>query len=390
MSKSFELFTIGIDENLQEVQLPRFHTLIAGATGTGKTQAIKKIINEMLKVIPDLKIIIFDLKETGRDWQNFGQDVPIYIKSSTDIRFLRDLIESSEGRKIDWFLYELNRAVENTQTWKDVLHNLETELEKVKQRYPKGSIREEKIGTLIIYMKALVEDLDRTTFINKIQLPYQINVIPLNKQSQAFKELAAYSYGTEIITNMRKILFIIDEASLLVPRSKGTGCKHILQRLFKAGREAELFGIVSDQEITAIDESIRRQCWNWILGMQTELGAQERTIKQIPGNTIKKEDISTLGVGWFYAVIRLPSQTTIKKFYLIPSGIDTETAKKLVTHEITIEQVMQDLSNNKTSETSSPQETKDLSIPTVNSSSKSLLQERLENIEKEVTQLEQS
>jgi len=342
MSKAFELFFVGLDEKCQEVYLPRFHTLVSGASGVGKTEAIRRIIIEMLKAIPDLKIVIFDVKETGRDWSNFGDDVPIFIKTATDPRFLRDLIETSEGRRIDWFFYELSRATENAKTWKDVLKNLEAELEIVKQRYPKGSIREEKIGTLVLYMKTLVEDIEHTKFTNNLELPYQINVVPLNKQTQAFKELAVYSYISEIL-NRNKFLVVIDEASLLAPRGRGTGCKRVIERLFKAGRQAELFGIVSDQEIVSIDESVRRQCWNWILGMQTELGAQKRTVEQLPIKDVKIEDIATLGVGWFFAVIRTPTETIVKKFYLIPEGVSIEDGKKVVNKELDVNIIMEKL-----------------------------------------------
>jgi len=340
MTKAFETFLIGLDEKEKAVFLPRFHTLVAGASGTGKTEADRKIIAEILKAIPDLKVVVFDVKETGRDWEGFGHDVPIYVKTATDVRFLRDLIETSEGRKIDWFLYELSIATEKAETWREVLANLERRLEETKKRYPKGSIREEKIGILILYMKALVKDLESVRISRELVLPHQINVVAVNRESQAFKELAVYSYVSEIL-DKQKYLVVIDEGSLLAPRERGTGCKRVIRRLFKAGRAAELYGIVSDQEITGIDESVRRQCWNWILGMQTEVAAQKRTADQIPGKSVKPDQIATLGVGWFYAVIRTPGKTEIKKFYLLPEGIPIETGKMLVRGELSIEEMME-------------------------------------------------
>jgi nucleoside-triphosphatase THEP1 len=81
MSKAFELVFVGLDEKCQEVYLPRFHTLVSGASGVGKTEAIRRIIVEMLKAIPDLKVVIFDVKETKRDWGNFGSGYLVKLKT---------------------------------------------------------------------------------------------------------------------------------------------------------------------------------------------------------------------------------------------------------------------------------------------------------------------
>jgi len=339
MSKAFELLEIGITEKGDPFCIPRYHTCITGATGTGKTEAARKIVSTLRTQIPDLKVLIFDVKSTGRDWQGYGKDVPIYVETATDSRFLRDLIETQERRKIDWFFYELHIACQTTRTWEDVLQNLTRRYRKYKD---KNQMKEEKLGTLIIYMEALISELSKGDITPNFDLSNPITVVPLNYREEAFKQLVVYSYLTAMKKRrVQKVLVVCDEMSSLAPSTSGTGCKRVIEQfLFKQGRAAELFGLAIDQEITGISPSVRRQCWNWILGMQTDTSAQERTAKEIPGHQITIDNIGTLGVGWWWAVVRTPSTTSIEKFYLIPEGVNVDTGKKVLSGETKIETVM--------------------------------------------------
>jgi len=339
MSKAFELLEIGITEKGEPFCIPRYHTCITGATGTGKTEAARKIVSTLRTQIPDLKVLIFDVKSTGRDWQGYGKDVPIYVETATDSRFLRDLIETQERRKIDWFFYELHIACQTTRTWEDVLQNLTRRYGKYKDR---NQMKEEKLGTLIIYMEALISELSKGDITPNFDLSNPITVVPLNYREEAFKQLVVYSYLTAMKKQrVQKVLVVCDEMSSLAPSTSGTGCKRVIEQfLFKQGRAAELFGLAIDQEITGISPSVRRQCWNWILGMQTDTSAQERTAKVIPGHQITIDNIGTLGVGWWWAVVRTPSSTSIEKFYLIPEGADIDTGKRILSGEMRIETVM--------------------------------------------------
>jgi len=368
MAKAFELLEIGVTEEGSPFYIPRFHTLIAGATGVGKTEAARKTISALRRLIPDLKILIFDVKSTGRDWEGYGVDVRAYVETATDSRFLRDLIETQEGRKIDWFFYELHIACQGAETWKDVLDSLRKRYNRYKDR---NQIKEEKLGTLIIFMEALVSELDKGEITSKFDLTNPITVVPINYREDAFKQLVVYSYLTAMRRNrITKVIVVCDEMSSLAPSLSGTGCRRIIEQyLFKQGRAAEVFGLAIDQEITGISPSVRRQCWNWVLGMQTDTTAQERTVKQVPGGRLTLDDISTLGVGWWWAVIRTPSSTDVQKFYLVPEGIDLNVGRKLVKSELKVEDVMAMLQNTR----GKPEDTD--------------LENRVQRLEREVYQL---
>lgn len=339
--KAFELIQVGLTKEGKPFSIPRFHTLIAAASGAGKTETARKIVSTLAKLIPELRVLIFDVKSTGRDWQGYGVDIPIYVETATDSRFLRDLIETQEKRKIDWFFYELHMACQGAATWEQVLANLRKRYCKYKDR---NQMKEEKLGTLMIYMEALVSELGKGEVTSTFDLSNRISVVPINYREDAFKHLVVFSYLTAIRKNqVRNVLVVCDEMSSLAPSQAGTGCKRVVEQLFKQGRAAENFGLAIDQEITGISPSVRRQCWNWILGMQTDVSAQERTISQIPGKKLNLDDISTLGVGWWWAVIRTPSSTEVEKFYLIPEGVDIEVGRKIVSGEIKVEDIMHGL-----------------------------------------------
>jgi predicted nucleic acid-binding Zn-ribbon protein len=342
MSKAFELLEVGLTTQGKPFYIPRFHTLIAAASGAGKTETGRKMVSALRALMPDLKVLIFDIKSTGRDWKGYGVDVPVYVETATDSRFLRDLIETQEKRKIDWFFYELHIACQATQTWDQVLANLRKRYNRYKD---KNQMKEEKLGTLIIYMEALVSELDKGEISSRFDLSNSVTVVPLNFREDAFKQLVVYSYLTAMRRNqVKRVLVVCDEMSSLAPSQAGTGCKRIVEQyLFKQGRAAEVFGVAIDQEITGISPSVRRQCWNWILGLQTDVSAQERTVNQIPGKKLALDDISTLGVGWWWAVIRTPSNTKVEKFYLIPEGVSQEIGEKIATGKMKVEEIMQDL-----------------------------------------------
>lgn len=340
-SKGFEPLEVGLTEKGDPFYIPRFNTLIAGSTGVGKTEAVRKIVSAVRRLIPDLHVLIFDVKATRRDWEGYGTDVPIYVETATDSRFLRDLIETQEGRKIDWFFYELHLACENAEIWDDVLANLRERYAKYKDR---NQMKEEKLGTLIIYMEALTEELRKGEYTTKFDLSNPISVVPINFRGDAFQQLVVYSYLQAMKKHrVKRVLVVIDEMSNLAPSKRGTGCRRIIEQyLYKQGRAAEVFGLAIDQEIVGISTAVRRQCWNWILGMQTETGAQKRTISQIPGGKkLAIDDIATLGVGWWWAVIRKPGSTEIEKFYLVPEGISVEIGRQVINGEMEVEEMME-------------------------------------------------
>lgn len=339
---TFEMFQIGIDEEEKEVLIPLIHLLIAGATGTGKTEGIRKFIAALQEIVPDLKVLIFDAKSTGRDWEGFGKDVKPYVKMSTDTRFLRDLIETSEERKIDFYLYELDNATKDAKTWYDVLENLKKRHAYFKQR--KHSLKEEKLGVLIIYMKALIKGYESMETSDKFDLSAPITVVPINRAEDAFQQLVVYTYHKEIRRRrIKHILVVHDEMHKFAPSKRGTGCRRIVEEFFQEGRAAGNFGVASDQEIVGISSTVRSQCWTWILGMQPDERKAKRVVDHLPAKVGTSEDVMTLGVGWFFGVIRTPSKTEVRKFYLIPEGISIETAHKLVRGEMKVEQVMKQL-----------------------------------------------
>ena len=341
---TFQKFTIGLDEEEKQVLIPLIHTLVAGTTGVGKTEADRKIIQALRTAIPDLKVLIFDSKSTGRDWEDFGNDVKPFVKMSTDTRFLRDLIETSEERKIDFYLYELDQAAQGAKTWYDVLHNLEKRHAHFKEKH--RELKEEKLGVLLIYMRGLIQGFESMKTSDKFDLSAPITVVPINYAEEAFQQLVVYTYHKEIKKRrLKHILVVHDEMHKFAPSKRGTGCRRVVEEYYQEGRAAGNFGIASDQEIVGISPTVRSQCWNWILGMQTDKAKAKRVIEHLPTGKVSIDAVMTLGVGWFFVVIRTPTETTVKKFYLLPDGITIELGKKVIRGTLSVEEIMKKLSN---------------------------------------------
>jgi len=112
-----------------------------------------------------------------------------------------------------------------------------------------------------------------------------------------------------------------------------TPVKWVAQQFIRKGAAIGNYMFLDSQDIAGIDKTPLRQCDNWLMGRMKEAHEVERILKQLLGMKIKAEEIQTLPVGHFYAVVG----NQVKKVYVLPSGVPEEAginvAKGLITPE---------------------------------------------------------
>ena len=112
----------------KEVWIPIFHMLIAGQTQkSGKTSTLKMLAHQV--VLKGYKVLIFDSKANMQEFNNFGQEIPICLRETTDSLTLLGLLESVFTRRLPaQYLATLSRITQNADTFKKVLENAEGRL----------------------------------------------------------------------------------------------------------------------------------------------------------------------------------------------------------------------------------------------------------------------
>jgi hypothetical protein len=120
-----------------------------------------------------------------------------------------------------------------------------------------------------------------------------------------------------------------------LPQFKMTPVKWVAQQFIRKGAAIGNYLWLDSQDIGGIDKTPLRQCDNWLMGRMKEAHEVERILKQLLGMKVKAEEIQTLPLGHFYAVIG----NEVKKVYVLPAGVPEDIGRKVSRGELTSEYV---------------------------------------------------
>lgn len=332
---------LGKNENNQAFMLNlktlNKHGVISGATGTGKTTTVKKILeiadNENIKTIAidvkgDLSSILNDNKGDLLDFKGSeGKKISVDLEKLglNALSYLLDLNDTQRSIIATCLLFakDNNYKIQTLNDFINVLQHLENKADTLSLKY--GRISKTSINTIIRKLNLLKYNDYENVFLNErynfnvnqiLKQDHNINILnakEIIKDKNIYASLIVYMLQ-EIYDNLSevgdiekpKLLFFIDEAHILFNANK-----HLISdiiQMVKLIRSKGVGIVFISQTIADIDNDILNQ-----LGLKIQHAlrlitpfdySQARNVARTLSNTTKKnvidqtiEDIKALEIG---------------------------------------------------------------------------------------------
>jgi hypothetical protein len=312
----------------EPVHLPLHHLAIFGMTQlSGKTTTLEALISRS-----GLKAIAFITKRGEAGFTKFNLISP-YYKPRADWQFVEGLVNVALGEKVKyepgmrWAIIKVSKGAKNLR---DVKAKAEEMLEKAKRDFQKQLFEK-----LITYLEIVVPELERWSFSDRLELSEGVNVMDLSGMRLETQHLVIASTIEYAFQNLDHVVVIVPEAWETLPQFKMTPVKWVAQQFIRKGAAIGNYLWLDSQDIGGIDKTPLRQCDNWLMGRMKEAHEVERILKQLLGMKVRAEEIQTLPLGHFYAVIG----NEVKKVYVLPVGVPEEVGRKVALGELTPEYV---------------------------------------------------
>jgi hypothetical protein len=302
----------------EPVYLSLHHLAIFGMTLlSGKTTALEALITRA-----QLKAIAFITKRGEGGFTTFNLVTP-YYKPRADWQFIEGLVNVALGEKIK---YEpgMRSAVMKVCRGHKELKDIQLEARRL-SKVDKSSFMRSVYERLDAYLEIVIPELDKWVFTDSLTLTEGINVMDLSGMRLETQHIVIASTIAYAFANLDHVVVIIPEAWETIPQGKMTPVKWVAQQFIRKGAAIGNFLWLDSQDIGGIDKTPLRQCDNWLMGRMKEAHEVERILKQLLGAKVKAEDIQTLDLGNFYAVLG----NEVKKVYVLPSGVPEDVGAQV-------------------------------------------------------------
>ncbi len=308
------------------VRIPLHHLAIFGMTQlSGKTTTLEALITRS-----GLKAIAFITKR-GEAGFTRCHTVPPYYRPRADWQFVEGLVNVALGEKVKYepgMRWAIMKVCEGRKSLREVRRAAQEMARDTRREFVKSVF--EKLAT---YLEIVVPELEKWSFSGGLELMEGINVMDLSNMRLETQHLVIASTVEYIFQNLDHVVVIVPEAWETLPQSRMTPVKWVAQQFIRKGAAIGNYMFLDSQDIGGIDKTPLRQCDNWLMGRMKEAHEVERILKQLLGKKVKAEEIQTLPIGHFYAVVG----NQVKKVYVLPSGVPEEVginvAKGLITPE---------------------------------------------------------
>ena len=303
----------------EEVRIEPTHMVVTGVTNkSGKTTLLEGLASRA----KGLRFLVFKSK-SGE--QVFGEDIVArklkpFLQERSDWRYMKQLLESSEKQKLKFETWHILQAARDTKSIDGFYRNC-LDLARDARREMDKQIFE----VLGEYTKTLADELEHIEFTRTFPGLHQgINVMDLTGiedddiQSIIIRSTLEYALKKE-----KNLIIVIPELWKFSPQGRNNPVKEALQSLVRQGATKSVFIWADSQDMSGTDKIPLKQCYTWILGLQTEINEAEHTLEQI--NLRKKpeaHEVKSLGLGEFFLSTPKGSQ----KFYAWPRWMPREHA----------------------------------------------------------------
>lgn len=299
------------------VEIPVFHMLVTGQTRlSGKTTALKALARKA--AAQGFKILVLDTKTNQADYSDFGDEVPVCLRQTTDSLILMGLLESIFTRKITRYYSTLTEVTENAKTFVDVIKNAEALKAKTKVGFVKDACT-----SLIDLLKRLLIQTRRVQTTTDLQLPYKINHMTINDFDVQGQQLIAKTVFEEALHKYKKLIVILDEAYKFLPQKWSSACGRAAQDYVTQGGATELYLWMSTQFLATTSKDTMKTMAIKLLGTQDHDTECQHTVDLVPSDIarsqrVNKEFIMHLKLGHFVVV----TKEWVKVVYACPESAD--------------------------------------------------------------------
>ena len=337
---------IGDSTEGERVSIPVFHTGIYARSGMGKTTLIKDMIAQA--VAQGYRVLIFDSKATGTEFDGIGKDVPFYLEQSADPDVYRSLIEGvrvGEKGNMEYFrggFIEICEPEDRrpAKDFADIGRNLQAKLDdhkringRTRSMYREIQRDHNKLMEMLAQyhfdehpawlMEDIIEDIDRA-WAPILRMP--IHDLP----NLSLQGLVVRSVIEQVLKSCHDMVVVIDEAPNFVNQNQYNPAKLALQRLDAQGRSKKIFGWYTGQTLTGFDKKNMKNLEEWILGGEMERNERNAVYDTltgsdaIPGDTRPKKlaAIKNMKVREFFVMV--PGSTTL---VTVPKILQQEPGK---------------------------------------------------------------
>jgi hypothetical protein len=302
----------------EPVYLPLHHLAIFGMTQlSGKTCTLEALISRS-----GLRAIAFIVKRGEAGFTKYNLVTP-YYKPRADWQFVEGLVNVALGEKVKYepgMRYAIMKVCKGRKDLKEIQKAAIDLAHQTKREFMK-SVYEK----LAAYLDIVIPELERWIFTDKLELSEGVNVMDLSEMRTETQHLVIASTIEYVFQNLDHVVVIIPEAWETLPQTKMTPVKWVAQQFIRKGAAIGNYLWVDSQDIGSIDKAPLRQCDNWLMGRMKEAHEVERIMKQLLGMKVPAEEIQTLPLGHFYAVVG----NNVHKVYVLPAGVPEDVGREV-------------------------------------------------------------
>jgi len=292
------------------VSIPLHHLAIFGMTQlSGKTTALEALISRS-----GLRAVAFKTKRGEAGFHAYNE-IPLYYKPRADWQYVEGLVNVALGEKVKYEAGMRSAIMKACEGTKD--------LKQVQQKagdlaaHTKSGFMRSVFERLVAYLDIVIPELEKYTFTDKIILANGVNVMDLTGMRAETQQLIVGSTIDYAFLTLENIVIIIPEAWEMMPELRMTPVKLVAEQFIRKGASVGNYLWIDSQDIGGVSKVPLRQCDNWIMGRMREAHEVERILRQLLGVKIPKEEIQTLPLGHFFAVLG----DKVKKVYVLPAGV---------------------------------------------------------------------
>ena len=306
----------------KEVHMSLHHTVITGMTQlSGKTTTLEAIISRANR-----RTIAFKTKRGESGFNNY-REIPPFFEERADWQYVSTLLEAVMREKMKFERPWIMKATQGTKTLREVLENVQMLRSEATKQLP-----ENVYTALEEYLKIVVPQIETFRFSKTLQIIDGINVMDLTEMTLELQGLVIQSTMEYVLTNLHETILIVPEAWEHIPQGRNTPVKLYAETFIRKGAAIGNYLFIDSQDIAGIDKMPLRQCNNWILGRQREGHEVERVREQIGRTKIDAEEIRSLPLGHFIAILG----DDIKKVYVLPAGVPSKIGRRVAMGEMTV------------------------------------------------------